>query len=151
MNGRPIDSSAVRPDAAERLLARAAELDARSRAAIPVGRLREAATEAGIAAAAFDAALSELASDATATHRAPWWVRGGLFGVPDRRAAMVWYWVFPVMFVAGTVAITTLPARVGPNARLGLLGALAAWALFSMWSTSRAVRWADHPGWDALR
>lgn len=52
---------AVIPDAdAARLLARASELDAARRAGSAVADLRWAATEAGISAPAFDAALAEL-------------------------------------------------------------------------------------------
>lgn len=43
-----------------RLLARASELDARRRAGHSIGELRAAATEAGISAHAFEAALEEL-------------------------------------------------------------------------------------------
>jgi hypothetical protein len=45
---------------AQRLLARAAELDAQLGAPVPLERLRLAAHEAGLSAAAFDAALAEL-------------------------------------------------------------------------------------------
>jgi hypothetical protein len=47
-------------DVSDRLLARAAELDAAERAAAEVARLRAAAAEAGISTTAFDAALDEM-------------------------------------------------------------------------------------------
>ena len=54
----PIDAM-VSEDAAHRVLARAVELDARLANQLSVAQLREVAREAGIAPAAFDAALSE--------------------------------------------------------------------------------------------
>ena len=56
---RPIDELRVRDDVAQRLLARAVELDAEGGLA-SVGQLRRAADEAGISPAAFEAALQEL-------------------------------------------------------------------------------------------
>jgi hypothetical protein len=47
-------------DAARRVLARAAELDAQAAADVPVARLRDAAREAGISDAAFEAALHDV-------------------------------------------------------------------------------------------
>lgn len=47
----------------QRILARAAELDAREGATLPVGELRRAALEAGISATAFDRALEELPAE----------------------------------------------------------------------------------------
>jgi hypothetical protein len=49
-------------DAADRLLARAAELDAAHRDGATIAELRAAAAEAGISALGFDAALTELHS-----------------------------------------------------------------------------------------
>ena len=40
--------------------------------------------------------------------------------------------------------------RLGLGERLAIPGLLGAWAVFSLWSTSRAIRWADRNGWDAL-
>ena len=57
---KPVD---VIPDAmSARVLTRASELDALRRAGATVAELREAATEAGISAEAFDAALAEVQS-----------------------------------------------------------------------------------------
>jgi hypothetical protein len=57
----PERDAEVLPDkVAERLLARASELDAAHAAGAPVADLRAAAAEAGISAGAFDAALAEL-------------------------------------------------------------------------------------------
>lgn len=53
--------------AAERLLARASELDADRRAGSAVADLRAAAAEAGISAHAFDEALAELNEDGSAS------------------------------------------------------------------------------------
>lgn len=49
---------------AQRILARAAELDAAQRAAVDVANLRAAAVEAGISSSAFDSALDEMQGDA---------------------------------------------------------------------------------------
>ena len=56
---RDPESQALPRDEADRLLSRAAELDAAGQALATVGDLRAAAGEAGISAQAFDAALTE--------------------------------------------------------------------------------------------
>jgi len=57
----PRPDSEVLPDAvADRLLARASELDAARRSGAALSQLRAAATEAGISAGAFDAAVEEM-------------------------------------------------------------------------------------------
>ena len=50
-------------DLAERLLARAAEIDSKHRIDAEIARLREASTEAGMLPSAFDAALAELRAE----------------------------------------------------------------------------------------
>jgi hypothetical protein len=136
--------------AAERILARAAGLDAEQHGNVPVARLREAAAEAGIAPHAFDAALSELAGAPTARGGAPWWVRVCLFGVVDRPVAMVFYWLFVAASILAPALLLVLPTRLGTAHRLTLVASLAGFATFSLWSTARAVRWADRHGWDEL-
>src|SRR6185295_11527655 len=61
---RPSDDDApISDDVAERILARAAELDERrDRPALTVAQLREAAIEAGISKEAFDSAVGQVIS-----------------------------------------------------------------------------------------
>ena len=54
------DATRISEEEAHRLLARAAELDARSAASVPLSQLRDVAREAGIAPEAFERALTEL-------------------------------------------------------------------------------------------
>jgi hypothetical protein len=148
---------------AERVLARAAELDAARQAGLSLAQLRDVAGEAGIAPAAFEAALAEVrgapGAGASGPGRgaapgrndapggpAPWWVRVGLFGVVDRRAAKVFYW----LFAAALVAVPLLTLAFAPALRIAAV-VLALWLLFALWSTSRAIHWADRHGWDRLR
>jgi hypothetical protein len=143
------DPAALPQDLAERVLGRAAELDAAQRDAVPVARLREAAEAAGIAPAAFDEALSDVTGHRPgAPVRVPFWVRFCLFGVVDRRVALVYYWCFAVGLVLGPVLSFMLP--VSGRIRLGLGAFLLAWMTFGVWSTARAVRWMDRHGWDKL-
>ncbi len=130
---------------ARHVLARAAELDAAG-GEVAVARLREAAREAGIAPAAVEAALAELQTTTPAT-RPPWWVRLCLFGVPDRRTALGFYWLF-VAGICGSPLLTLAPG--GDVGRLGAFGAIG-FCTFALWSTSRAIRWLDEHGWDSLR
>lgn len=70
----PDDTSDARrlpEDIAHRLLARAVELDASRAAEVTLAQLREAAHDAGISAAAFDAALAELQHKGAEKHRVP--------------------------------------------------------------------------------
>lgn len=60
MPDTPHDAAAISDAAAQRLIARAIELDARRTADVSVPQLREAVLEAGVSPAAFDAALAEL-------------------------------------------------------------------------------------------
>ena len=64
------DSGVLPEAAAERLLARASELDAARRRGAAVSDLRAAAEEAGISPQAFDAALAELNESDAATRGA---------------------------------------------------------------------------------
>jgi hypothetical protein len=67
------DALELSEDAAHRLLARAVELDAARGPTLTVAQLREVAREAGISAAAFDAAVRELGEGPHAPPRAaPW-------------------------------------------------------------------------------
>ena len=79
---------------------------------------------------------------------APWWVKKVLFGVPDRRTAMVFYW----MFVAGLFAAPLLTLDMIPGFRISKLTALVmiGFCTFALWSTSRAVSWLDEHGWRSL-
>jgi hypothetical protein len=54
------DAERLPEEAARRLLQRASELEAARNTSLSVAELREAASEAGITAAAFDQALAEL-------------------------------------------------------------------------------------------
>ena len=137
------DLRSIPDDEARRLLKRAAELDSAQRGNLSVDQLRQAAREAGIRPDAFDSALAS--SPAT---NAPWWVRHCLFGVPDRRAAMVYYWVFVAMlFVAPLLTLDMVPGlRISKLKALAILG----FCMFALWSTSQAVRWLDEHGWDKL-
>ena len=148
------DGPTLPDEAAHRLLARAAALDAARGSELPVERLRQAALAAGIAPASFDAALRlEAAAREAEVHdetRPPWWVRGCLFGVPDRRTATGFYWLFVAALCASRILVRPWEAGGPMEAVATALGA-AALPLFSLWSTSRAIRWLDRHGWDALR
>lgn len=142
-------------DAGE-LLRRAAELDAATGARATVAELRRAAIEAGISPAAFDVALAtsgrsdlkEISLDESGRSyrgQVPRWVRVCLFGVPDRRSAMTFYWLF--IAAMGALPLLTF---TGVQGSIGAAG-IALFLLFASWSTSRAVKWADKHGWSLLR
>lgn len=76
---------------------------------------------------------------------APAWVRLCLFGIPDRRTAMTFYWLF-VVIAAAFPALELLPPRITGGAAVA--GSL--FSVFALWSTARAVRWLDRHGWDRL-
>jgi hypothetical protein len=140
---RDRDAERLPVPAAERLLARAAELDALAESGgVSISHLRRASAEAGIGTEAFDAALAEVPEAPAA--KVPLWVRVCMQGVPDRRAALAFYWFFLVGLCATPVAaLTGFWAR--PVA--------VVWALFlsfALWSTSAAIRWLDRHGWDLL-
>jgi hypothetical protein len=91
------DAEVLSDPVAERLLARASELDAADGAGAPVADLRAAAAEAGISAGAFDAALAEL-------HRAG---QGRVSDVSGRPRRRMWARAVgvAVLIAAGTFAI----------------------------------------------
>jgi hypothetical protein len=136
---------------AERLLARTAEMDAAGPPELSVDQLREIAAQAGISPDAFDAAVRDLAAT-PAPARVPLWVRACLVGVPDRRAAMTYCWSFAAALCS--VPLLVVLAASWPAADRVLatptLLLVAGWSSFALWSTSRAVRWADRHGWDTL-
>jgi hypothetical protein len=141
------DAVTLSDHAAGRLLARAAAIDAAGMQQL--SRLRESALEAGIGAPAFDAALGELRGDrAPPAGIAPRWVRGCMIGVPDRRAAMIYYWVFAAGTCLGPL-LALLPSRQHGGA-VGLALFVTLWSAFALLSTWRAIRWLDRHGWDAL-
>ena len=143
-----LDKVTVHDALAKRLLARAAELDAARSSGLSPAQLREIAREAGIAPEAFDAALSEPAlRDTGGRPRAsvPLWVRLCMFGVPDRGAALGYYW----LLVAGLCACPLLALQGIRNVPTVLFG--GAFLSFALWSTSRAIRWLDRHGWEQLR
>jgi hypothetical protein len=151
---KPMSEADVR-----RLLTRAAELDTTRGAQTSRVRLKEAAIEAGIGADAFDAAWRELHNDATAltvpgdaqsteaiaatsaigVKAAPWWVRTCLWGVPDRKAAIGFYWIF--------LAVGLISAVVGIGSSSPIAFTISGFSLFAIWTTSQAVRWLDKHGW----
>jgi hypothetical protein len=139
-------------EAADRVLARAAELDAGPAGALSVDRLREIASEAGISSEALAAALHENATVGSARTTVeeppvPGWVRLCLFGVPDRAAALRYYWIF----LAGMFA-SPLLTRFYPTPMTGsvIAAGFATFFFGALWSTSRAVRWLDRHGWGRL-
>lgn len=140
---------------AERLLARAAALDVQHRAGtVDVAALRQAALAAGIDEAAFEAASREVAASASdpAAPAPPWIVRVTLLGVLNRQAAWGFYVFFMLALFATVVAAVSArvlaPQRAAPYAPTLLF--LAVWAVFALWSTAKAIRWADAHGWDRL-
>ena len=141
---------------AERLLARAAELDAGRRDGVSVAVLRAAAEEAGIARPAFEAALAELGDahvargQAARPARPPWWVRVSLAGMIDRRAAMVAYWIWHVAILLAPALVLTLPTGFALRLRVIVALYLMVWSCAAAWVMARAIRWADRSGWDAL-
>ncbi len=68
----------------------------------------------------------------------PWWVRLGLWGLPSRAAAMVFFWLAFVLAMAGVVAGLREPRM--------FFGAIFFLAAAWYWA---AVRWVDRNGrWD---
>ena len=136
--------------AADRILARAAALDSGREEMMPVQRLQAAAAEAGISPDAVAAALREHAREATTAADGltlPAWVRVCTFGVPDRAAALRYYWIF----VASLCGSPLLLRMDGTFAHPQLLAITAAVVSFgALWSTSQAVRWLDQHGWQRL-
>jgi len=141
-------------ESAERLLARAAALDAQDGAGtVHVADLRRAALDAGIGEAAFETALREAASPLKSNApKPPWIVRVTLIGVPNRVVAWGFYAVFSLALLSTGVA--AVAAKAGATVPLAqdtpLLLFVAFWSFFSLWSTAKAIRWADTHGWDKL-
>ena len=147
----PIDPSIVLPpEVVKRLLVRAAALDSRMSGGLTLHEIRNVAAEAGIQASALEAALKELGEDFSLhdhEHRAsvPWWVRLCMFSVPDRVAAMRFYWIFVAMILVSPLYLLLVPTAAAPSVGLLLFG------IFASWATSRAVQWLDRHGWELLR
>jgi hypothetical protein len=136
-----------------RILARAAAIDSATSGGPSIAQLKAAAAEAGISSTSFDAALVEFSAHELAEleRPTPWWVKLCMAGITDRRAAMILYWTFQVMvFVLPATALLLLPGSVPAGTRLALSLLGIGFATFAMWSTSRAVRWLDHHGWQRL-
>lgn len=132
------------PKAAQRVLARAALLDAAPSGALSMSQLNEIAVQVGISKEAMIGALRE---HEAMNNRAPGWVRLCLLGVPDRAAALRYYWIFaaglcasPLLLLLGTDPVTRGVLALG----------FAAFCAGALWSTSRAVRWLDQHGWQRL-
>jgi hypothetical protein len=146
------EKSSLPTEVADRILARAAELDAAPAGALSVARLREIAAEAGISSEALAAALHENATVGSARTTVeepsvPGWVRLCLFGVPDRVAALRYYWIF----VAGLLGSPLLATLYSTPITGGVIAAgFATFCAGALWSTSRAVRWLDRHGWQRL-
>jgi hypothetical protein len=145
---------------AERLLTRAAEIDASRASGSSIVELRDAALQAGISPEAFDAAVRGASRDtsverpgfAEAIHarpRPPFLVRLTMTGVPDRRAAAAYYWMFVAAMIAAPLLAVAWPGRT-PVRPVGSL-VISAFSFFSLWTTSYAMTWLDEHGWDALR
>jgi hypothetical protein len=147
-------SDRVSTPQAESLLARAAALDAQQTAGgVSVPELRRAALEAGIGAAAFDAAYREAhVTAAAATVTPPWIVRITMIGVPNRVVAWGFYAFFLLLlFGSGAAAVAT---RFGWSPPLPIETSLslfvAGFSVFALWSTAKAIRWTEQNGWDQL-
>ena len=139
---------------AETLLARAAALDTQERVgAVDVAELRRAALEAGIGAAAFDAAYRESAVRAnTASITPPWIVRVTMIGVPNRVVAWGFYAFFLILlFGTGAVAVASKFGWSPPlQIETSLALFVASFSVFALWSTAKAIRWTEQHGWDQL-
>jgi hypothetical protein len=88
--------------AARRVLARAGELEAARGAGVAAARLREAALEAGISAAAFDVALAEEVSAESGNAATPQRTVAWGFASRRRAAAMA---VFGLIVTASAIAV----------------------------------------------
>lgn len=147
-------------ESARRLLMRAAELDGGGESKHSIPQLRQIAIEAGISPHSFETALQELAPqlasvdvdrarNKSSVSHVPGWVRFCMFGVPDRRIATGYYW----LFLAGLVAFplrTLLSGNPGSGAGLASTIGGMAFCTFALWSTSRAIRWLDRHDWNLL-
>jgi hypothetical protein len=147
------DEVKVSEENAARVFLRAAEIDADARSTLSISQVRQIALEAGISPRAVDLALEELKGQSAhagseglskVATRAPAWVRFCMWGVPDRRIATGYYWVFLAAFLAFPVGRLLF----GNSDALTMAG--MAFCVFSLWSTSRAIRWLDAHGWGLL-
>lgn len=105
------DDDALRPAAAERVLARASRLDAARADAVRVRHLRAAAVEAGIGPGAFDTALAEVR-----TEDAPRPSAGAAAGRRARR----WFAGAAATVALVAAALATAGLRTGANAPPGV-------------------------------
>jgi hypothetical protein len=147
-------------ESVRKLLMRAAELDGAGGSVLSIAQVRQIAIEAGISPHSFETALQEFAPylpsidaehtrKSSSANRPPLWVRLCMFGVPDRRIATGYYW----LFVAGLLAFPLLTLfRGSPGSAAGLASMVGgmAFCTFATWSTSRAIRWLDRHEWDLL-
>jgi hypothetical protein len=158
MNERPALPRRLATADAERVLARAASLDVqRQSETVDVAALRQAAVAAGIDPDAFDAALAEAAATPAEDARPPgprppWIVRISLLGVPNRWVAWGYYAFFTLALLGSVIAALALPAFAPQRAAVyaPMLLFVALWAMFALWSTNKAIQWADRHGWDRL-
>lgn len=95
---------------------------------VPIDALRRVAADAGIDAAAFDAAFRRTAG--IGLRRPPFWVRFVLFGVPDRAAATSFYWLFvsALVLLVPAMKLDWLPQSKGTFA--------LCWFVFSLFTTN---------------
>lgn len=79
-------------------------------------------------------------------------VRATLVGIPNRFVAWGFYAFFLVALLS--TGVKAVADQIGANTPLALdtplmlFGAL--FSTFSLWSTAKAIRWADRRGWDQL-
>ena len=140
------DGPSLAPDDAAQVIARATMLDARHADGMSLPRLREIAHEVGIHPDAVLEALDEHASQRETV--VPMWVRLCTMGVPDRAAAVGFYWLFIAGIVAAPLHLVLVHSRfLGAT----LFLAMVALCFSASWSTSAAIRWLDRHGWDRLR
>ena len=99
------DATSISEEDAHRLLARAAELDARQGASVPIAQLREVAREAGIAPEAFLQALTELEAGALGPKTVGQAVSAWL--ARYRRPAVLAAWLVSSFITPGDVVFTT--------------------------------------------
>ena len=132
------------PDAAQRVLTRAAALDVDPAGALSFSQLSAIAAEAGISSMAMEQALRE---HTTAKEPVPTWVRACLLGVPDRVTALRFYWLFALGICVSPLAMRLhVTSLSGAFLALGFAGFCAG----ALWSTSRAIGWLDRHGWNRL-
>lgn len=145
-------------ETARRVLARAAELDGSSAGSLSVEQLRQIASEVGINRQSLDAALRELrenpssvarSADGSPSASVPAWVRICMTGVPDRRIARGYYWLFLAGLIALPLWALLDSTRGGATMPLPVAAGMAFFA-FALWSTSRCIRWLDRNGWGLL-